>query len=163
VTPLKRLLTFSRPAGLSLSSRKPQQPPSVRLWFLCCPICHSQRPLAVGNGGVGVLWFAILSVLCAHVITAPHTSIACNSRSHWGFYIPSPPILSPCTDSRQFIVSSLALLPSQRTSQISVFGAVAIVFAVLGVNQGIFTHMGALNAMAAGWLVLAIVDVGHLS
>ncbi|GLB35770.1 putative plasma membrane osmosensor that activates the high osmolarity glycerol (HOG) MAPK signaling pathway in response to high osmolarity [Lyophyllum shimeji] len=43
--------------------------------------------------------------------------------------------------------------------QISVFGAVAIVFAVMGVNQGIFFHDGALDAMSAGWLILAIVDI----
>lgn len=49
--------------------------------------------------------------------------------------------------------------------EISVFGAVAIVFAVQGVNQGLFSvggasnSAGALNAMAAGWLLLALVDV----
>ena len=44
--------------------------------------------------------------------------------------------------------------------QIAVFGAVAIVFAVQGVNQGIFvSNAGSLNAMSAGWLVLAFVDI----
>lgn len=43
--------------------------------------------------------------------------------------------------------------------QISVFGAIAIVFAVTGVNEGIFSGEAALDAMAAGWLILAIVDV----
>lgn len=43
--------------------------------------------------------------------------------------------------------------------QISVFGAVAIVFAVIGVNEGIFTGVASLDAMAAGWLILAIVDI----
>ncbi|KAJ7110368.1 hypothetical protein C8R43DRAFT_1042388 [Mycena crocata] len=43
--------------------------------------------------------------------------------------------------------------------QISTFGSIAIVFAVLGVNQGIFTGIGALDAMAAGWLILAMVDI----
>ncbi|CAL1694079.1 unnamed protein product [Somion occarium] len=43
--------------------------------------------------------------------------------------------------------------------QISVFGAVAIVFAVTGVNNGIFTGVPSLDAMAAGWLILAIVDI----
>ncbi|KZS93192.1 hypothetical protein SISNIDRAFT_103919 [Sistotremastrum niveocremeum HHB9708] len=43
--------------------------------------------------------------------------------------------------------------------QISVFGAVAIVFSVFGVNEGIFTTIGSLDAMAAGWLVLAIVNI----
>jgi len=43
--------------------------------------------------------------------------------------------------------------------QISVFGAVSIVFAVTGVNQGIFSGNAALDAMAAGWLILAIVDI----
>lgn len=43
--------------------------------------------------------------------------------------------------------------------QISVFGAVAIVFAVIGVNQGIFSGNGALDAMAAGWLILAMVNI----
>ncbi|KAF9229025.1 hypothetical protein BS17DRAFT_722283 [Gyrodon lividus] len=43
--------------------------------------------------------------------------------------------------------------------QISTFGAVAIVFAVLSVNQSIFSGFAALDAMAAGWLILAIVDI----
>jgi len=43
--------------------------------------------------------------------------------------------------------------------QISVFGAIAIVFAVIGVNQGIFSGVASLDAMAAGWLILAIVDI----
>ncbi|KAH7923895.1 hypothetical protein BV22DRAFT_1105812 [Leucogyrophana mollusca] len=43
--------------------------------------------------------------------------------------------------------------------QISVFGAIAIVFAVLGVNESIFSGRAALDAMAAGWLILAIVDI----
>lgn len=46
--------------------------------------------------------------------------------------------------------------------QISVFGAIAIVFAVIGVNEGIFTDIAAFDAMAAGWLVLAVVDVSTL-
>ena len=43
--------------------------------------------------------------------------------------------------------------------QISIFGAIAIVFAVQGVTDGIFVSYGPLNAMGAGWLILAIVDV----
>ncbi|KAF9566891.1 hypothetical protein CPC08DRAFT_627663 [Agrocybe pediades] len=43
--------------------------------------------------------------------------------------------------------------------QISVFGAVAIVFAVEGVTAGIFAHRSALNSMGAGWLILAFVDL----
>ena len=43
--------------------------------------------------------------------------------------------------------------------QISVFGAIAIVFAVDGVNQGLFTDAASLNAMGVGWLLLAIVDI----
>lgn len=43
--------------------------------------------------------------------------------------------------------------------QISVFGAVAIVFAVDGVNLGIFTGDSALDAMGAGWLLLSIVNI----
>ncbi|KAF5323488.1 hypothetical protein D9611_005525 [Ephemerocybe angulata] len=43
--------------------------------------------------------------------------------------------------------------------QIAVFGAVALVFAVNGVDQGIYSPIGALNAMSAGWLILAIIDV----
>ncbi|KAH7886014.1 hypothetical protein F5I97DRAFT_1809576 [Phlebopus sp. FC_14] len=43
--------------------------------------------------------------------------------------------------------------------QISVFGAVAIVFAVLSVNNSLFSGRAALDAMAAGWLILAIVDI----
>ncbi|KAI0066513.1 hypothetical protein BV25DRAFT_1796930 [Artomyces pyxidatus] len=43
--------------------------------------------------------------------------------------------------------------------QISTFGAVAIVFAAEGVNQGIFTGKASEGAMAAGWLILCIVDI----
>lgn len=43
--------------------------------------------------------------------------------------------------------------------QISVFGAIAIVFAVEGVSQGLFVPAPSLNAMGVGWLLLAIVDI----
>ena len=43
--------------------------------------------------------------------------------------------------------------------QISVFGAISIVFAVDGVNSGLFVSTAALNAMGVGWLLLAIVDI----
>lgn len=43
--------------------------------------------------------------------------------------------------------------------QIATFGSIAIVFAVIGVNQGIFTGSASLDAMAAGWLILAMVDI----
>lgn len=43
--------------------------------------------------------------------------------------------------------------------QISVFGSIAITFAVIGVNQGIFTGIASLGAMAAGWLILSVVDI----
>jgi SHO1 osmosensor len=43
--------------------------------------------------------------------------------------------------------------------QVSIFGAIAIVFAVTGINQVIFTNQASYQAMAAGWLVLAIVDI----
>ncbi|KAF8913245.1 hypothetical protein CPB84DRAFT_1841633 [Gymnopilus junonius] len=48
---------------------------------------------------------------------------------------------------------------SMNRFQISVFGAVAIVFAVDGVTTGIFAANSALNAMGAGWLILSIVDI----
>lgn len=43
--------------------------------------------------------------------------------------------------------------------QISVFGAVAIVFAVQGVNLGLLTPVASFNAMGVGWLLLAVVDI----
>lgn len=44
--------------------------------------------------------------------------------------------------------------------QISVFGAVALVFAVEGANVGLFANgIGSLQAMGAGWLVLSMVDI----
>jgi SHO1 osmosensor len=43
--------------------------------------------------------------------------------------------------------------------QISVFGAVAIVFAVNGVNDGLFSKVPAQNAQGAGWFILTIVDI----
>lgn len=43
--------------------------------------------------------------------------------------------------------------------QISIFGSIAIVFAVIGVNQTIFSGQAALDATAAGWLITAVVDI----
>ncbi|KAI0053409.1 hypothetical protein FA95DRAFT_1601053 [Auriscalpium vulgare] len=43
--------------------------------------------------------------------------------------------------------------------QISTFGAIAIVFAVQGVNQSIYAHKPSQGALAAGWLILAVVDI----
>ena len=48
---------------------------------------------------------------------------------------------------------------SMHRFQISVFGAVAIVFAVEGVTQGVFSPIGAQNAMGAGWFILTLVDI----
>ena len=43
--------------------------------------------------------------------------------------------------------------------QISVFGAVALVFSVKGVNDGLFIPIASLNAMGTGWLLLSIVNI----
>jgi SHO1 osmosensor len=43
--------------------------------------------------------------------------------------------------------------------QIVAFGSVAIVFAVDGVNNTIFSNVSSLDAVAAGWLILAMVDI----
>jgi SHO1 osmosensor len=43
--------------------------------------------------------------------------------------------------------------------QIATFGAVAIVFSVNGVNQGIFSGSASLDAMGAGWFILACVNI----
>lgn len=43
--------------------------------------------------------------------------------------------------------------------QLSVFLAVAVVFSVIGVNDNIFTSNPAQDAMAAGWFILAIVNI----
>ncbi|KAF8973495.1 hypothetical protein BDZ97DRAFT_1900338 [Flammula alnicola] len=48
---------------------------------------------------------------------------------------------------------------SMHRFQISVFGAIAIVFAVEGVTLGIFANRSANTAMGAGWLILAFVDI----
>ena len=48
---------------------------------------------------------------------------------------------------------------SMHRLQISVFGSIAIVFAVGGVNQGIFSTLSSEQAFGAGWLILAIVDI----
>jgi SHO1 osmosensor len=80
----------------------------------------------VGNGLVGVLWFAIflqLFLILGVVYTLATDSIAMNRH------------------------------------QVSTFGAIAIVFAVIGVNQTIFSKVSSLNAVAAGWLILAMVDI----
>ena len=43
--------------------------------------------------------------------------------------------------------------------QIVTFGAVAIVFAVIGVDKTIYSHAASLDAIAAAWLILAMVDI----
>ncbi|KAI5117706.1 hypothetical protein M0805_003195 [Coniferiporia weirii] len=48
---------------------------------------------------------------------------------------------------------------SMHRFQLSVFGAIAIVFSVDGVNEGIFSDASSLEAMGAGWLILAIVNI----
>ncbi|TFK77493.1 hypothetical protein BDN72DRAFT_753875 [Pluteus cervinus] len=48
---------------------------------------------------------------------------------------------------------------SMHRFQITTFGSVAIVFAVQGVDRGLFTRSASLNAMSAGWLILSIVDI----
>ncbi|KAI0688146.1 hypothetical protein BC835DRAFT_1374122 [Cytidiella melzeri] len=43
--------------------------------------------------------------------------------------------------------------------QLSTFLAIGVVFSVIGVNQSIFSNLSALDAMAAGWLILAVVNI----
>ena len=43
--------------------------------------------------------------------------------------------------------------------QLAVFLAIAVVFSVEGVNQSIFSSFSSLDAMAAGWLILAFVNI----
>ncbi|PWN32222.1 uncharacterized protein FA14DRAFT_110010, partial [Meira miltonrushii] len=43
--------------------------------------------------------------------------------------------------------------------QLSTFLAVALVFSVIGIDKGIYAHSGGLNAMAAGWFILTIVNI----
>lgn len=43
--------------------------------------------------------------------------------------------------------------------QLAVFLAIAVVFSVEGVNQSIFSNFSSLDAMAAGWLILAFVNI----
>lgn len=49
-------------------------------------------------------------------------------------------------------------IPTHRL-QISVFGAVAIVFSVNGANAGLYASLAAAQAMGAGWLILAFVNI----
>lgn len=43
--------------------------------------------------------------------------------------------------------------------QLSAFLAVALVFAVEGINEGIYSNVSSLNAATAGWFILTIVDL----
>lgn len=43
--------------------------------------------------------------------------------------------------------------------QIITFGSISIVFAVIGVDRTIYSHAASLDAIAAGWLILAMVDI----
>lgn len=98
---------------------------AILAWFVAF-IGQAIATAQLGNGSVGVLWFAIflqLFLIIGVIYTLASDSIA------------------------------------MHRFQVSVFGSIAIVFAVLGVNQGIFTGRASLDAMAAGWLILAIVDI----
>jgi len=46
--------------------------------------------------------------------------------------------------------------------QLAVVTAIAVVFAVIGVNDHIYTGFSAQVAVGAGWLLIAIVDVSRL-
>ncbi|KAH9858237.1 hypothetical protein C2E23DRAFT_718337 [Lenzites betulinus] len=94
-------------------------------WFVAF-IGQAVATAQLGNGSVGVLWFAIFVQLFL-IFGVLHT-LATDSIAMHRF-------------------------------QIATFGSIAIVFAVLGVNQGIFTNSSSLDAMAAGWLILAMVDI----
>jgi SHO1 osmosensor len=39
------------------------------------------------------------------------------------------------------------------------FGSVAIIFAVISVNQSIVSGFGSLDALTAGWLILAMIGI----
>lgn len=68
-----------------------------------------------------------------------------------------------CTPPADFTDASLAIANDQlalHRFQLAVFTAVALVFAVEGVNN-IYSNAGALIAVGVGWLLLAIVDVGR--
>ncbi|KIM41123.1 hypothetical protein M413DRAFT_445842 [Hebeloma cylindrosporum] len=47
-------------------------------------------------------------------------------------------------------------------TQISIFAALATTFAVLGVDQNVYSPFSAQQATAAGWLILAIVDLSWI-
>ncbi|KAG6851337.1 hypothetical protein H0H93_005735 [Arthromyces matolae] len=94
-------------------------------WFVSF-IGQAVSTARLGNGSVGVLWFAIFLQL--FLIIGVVYTLASDSISMHRF-------------------------------QISVFGSISIVFAVIGVNQTIFSHVGSLDAVAAGWLILSIVDI----
>ena len=47
-------------------------------------------------------------------------------------------------------------------TQISIFAALATAFAVLGVDQNIYSHNAAQQATGAGWLILAIIDLSWI-
>ncbi|TFK81655.1 hypothetical protein K466DRAFT_557664 [Polyporus arcularius HHB13444] len=94
-------------------------------WFVAF-IGQAVATAQLGNGSVGVLWFAIFVQLFL-ILGILHT-LATDSIAMHRF-------------------------------QIATFGSIVIVFAVIGVNQGIFTGFASLDAMAAGWLILAMVDI----
>jgi len=76
------------------------------------------------------------------------------------FQVSRPP--TSCAPRPHVSNLSLSLSYSDRHPahvKISVFGAICIVFAIFGVHQGIFSSARSLNAMGAGWLILAMVDV----
>lgn len=60
-----------------------------------------------------------------------------------------------------FLVLALGQLEIYRF-QLTAFLSIAVVFAVIGTNQGIFGDFSYQTAIGAGWLLLAMVDVSRL-
>ncbi len=61
-----------------------------------------------------------------------------------------------------FLVLALGQLEIYRF-QLTAFLSIAVVFAVIGTNQGIFGDFSYQTALGAGWLLLAMVDVSTSS
>ena len=44
--------------------------------------------------------------------------------------------------------------------QLTAFLSIAVVFSVIGTNQGLYGTLSYQNALGAGWIMLAMVNVG---
>ncbi|CAE7152266.1 unnamed protein product [Rhizoctonia solani] len=118
-------------------------------WFTAF-IGQAATTAQFGNIAVGTLWFAIFLELFL-ILGVMHTLATDTIGLH---RLQVRILIQPSG-----MISPLSSSDGVSTQQISVFGAVAIVFSVTGANAGLYSSFSAPQAMGAGWLILSFVNI----